>query len=109
MPNGAQIVDWLGTAMTAARVAADLTAEARDYSEPEPEGKLREALRHAEQAADELRAVLRHVGADDETVTMPRAFLARLMAAVETPSDLSDAELADVLADADAIYHGGAA
>lgn len=71
MPNGAKVSDWLGTAMTSARISANIVKGVREGDASAvvgnrrattPEECLRLALAEAEQAADELRAVLRHFG-----------------------------------------------
>lgn len=61
MPNGARVSDWLGTAMTAARLSARNLDDVRNGS-PDDVACLREALEYANQAADEISQVMHHYG-----------------------------------------------
>lgn len=60
MPNGAKVSDWLGTAMTAARVGARTLDEVREKETRGYEAwvALGEAEDEFEQALGEVRAVL---------------------------------------------------
>ena len=61
MPNGATVADWLGTAKTAAEVAALLIDRVRNGANTMPVETLDRAERELEQALDELRAVRNEV------------------------------------------------
>jgi hypothetical protein len=58
MPNGATVADWLGTAGTAARVAALKIADVREYPrDAHADRRLAQAEKQLVQALDEVRAV----------------------------------------------------
>ena len=69
LPNGGLVSDWLGTAMTAANIGRGIIDDIREGRPGAPivrgmpdEKKLVYALAEIEQAANELREVLRHYG-----------------------------------------------
>jgi|GEM_PF-4673553 len=60
LDNGGTVSDWLGTAMTAAKVAAGRIEDIRSGS-MQPVEDLAEAIAYLEQALEEARTVQQHV------------------------------------------------
>lgn len=62
MPNGATVSDWLGTAMTAARICGSSLEAMREQPGYLSESALRAAADEAAQALDEICAVMDRYG-----------------------------------------------
>ena len=62
LDNGGTVSDWLGTAMTAARMAAlDIEVIRADNPATDPVALLSKAIGNLEQALEEARTVQQHV------------------------------------------------
>lgn len=59
--NNATVADWLGTAETAAKLAAKHLDEIRSETSHDPTLALNDALEYLTQARDEIATVQRHV------------------------------------------------
>ena len=59
--NNATVADWLGTAMTAATLAAKLLEELREGTHEHPNTALFDATRYLEQATEEVKTISAHV------------------------------------------------
>jgi hypothetical protein len=67
MPNGASIADWLGTAASAARVAADHIEDVRGgVSTRISRAKLRKAVEQLQQALSEIQTVTLYTRGEEE-------------------------------------------